>query len=105
MDQTDQTDQIDQKDRTDTEIKAVCRRCGADDIILFEQVMAQMPEYIKAVAEDLRVSDEEYRARLAHCYECEGLSGGLTCKYCGCFVQMRAIKKHMRCPSPLTGRW
>jgi len=85
--------------------KIECRRCSDEDIALFEQVMAQMPEYIKAVGENIKVADEEYRARLEHCYECEGLAGGTMCRYCGCFVQMRAIKKHMHCPSPLDKKW
>ena len=82
-----------------------CRRCSTEDIALFEQVNAQMPEYIKTVGEDIRASDAEYTARLESCYECEGLAGGLLCKYCGCFVQMRALNKHRHCPSPSVQHW
>jgi len=82
-----------------------CRRCSTDDIDLFEQVKAQMPEYIKTVGEDLRVTDEEYNSRLDFCFECEGLAGGLICKYCGCFVQMRALNKLRHCPSPVVKSW
>jgi hypothetical protein len=77
-----------------------CRRCSEEELALFERVKAQMPEYLNAVGEDIRASDEEYKARLEICRECEGLAGGVMCKYCGCFVQMRAIKKHNYCPNP-----
>jgi len=85
--------------------KIKCKRCGAGDIAMFDEVKAQMPEYIKTIGEDMRVTDDEYKARLELCEECEGLAGGLMCKYCGCFVHMRALKKQMNCPSPLTKKW
>jgi hypothetical protein len=80
--------------------RAECRRCSEEELALFEQVKAQMPGYIGTVGGDMRVTDEEYRARLEFCYECAGLAGGVMCRYCGCFVQMRALKKHMHCPNP-----
>ena len=82
-----------------------CKRCGIEDIALFELAQAQMPEYIKAVGEDMRVSDEEYKTRLEFCFRCDGLAGGVICKHCGCFVQMRALKKNSRCPNPSGKNW
>jgi len=82
------------------QIRIKCRKCSIEDIALFEQMRAQMPEYIKTVGEALRVSDEEYKKRLELCSECEGLAGGLICRHCGCFVQMRALKNNSHCPNP-----
>ena len=82
-----------------------CKRCSMQDILSFEQIKAQIPEYLETVDEDERVTDEQYKTRLAFCFECEGLAFGVMCKYCGCFVQMRALNKHRHCPSPLSKLW
>ena len=82
-----------------------CKRCSMEDILSFEQIKTQIPEYLESIDEDVRVTDEEYRVRLELCFECEGLSFGVTCKYCGCFVQMRALNINRHCPSPLIKLW
>ena len=84
-----------------------CKRCSMEDMLAFEQIKEQLPEYIKIkmIDEDTRVTDEEYKSRLEICFECEGLVGGVMCKYCGCFVQMRALSRHRNCPSPLAKNW
>ena len=82
-----------------------CKRCDMDELLSIEQIRAQIPEYIKAIGEDIRVPDGEYRSRLDICYKCEGLAFGITCKYCGCFVQMRAVNKHRHCPHPSGKLW
>ena len=82
-----------------------CKRCSMEDILLTEQVKSQIPLYIAGISEDIRVSDGEYKARLELCFECEGLTGGVMCKYCGCFVQMRALNKNRDCPSPIGKKW
>jgi len=85
--------------------KIECKRCDMQDMLLTEQVKAQLPKYLDAIDEALRVTDKEYKARLELCFDCEGLTGGVMCKYCGCFVQMRALNKHQHCPSPLNKYW
>ena len=82
-----------------------CKRCNAEDMLLTEQVKAQIPKYLEEIDEKMRVTDKEYQARLELCFECEGLVSGVMCKYCGCFVQMRALIKNTNCPSPLCKRW
>ncbi len=51
------------------------------------------------------VEDYKYEDRLNKCSICEALVGGLTCRYCGCFVLARAKKKDMNCPMPGCDKW
>lgn len=60
-------------------------------------------EYIDALPEEMRADDELYQARLSLCRECDRLRNG-TCLLCGCYVEMRAAKKHMSCPM-VPARW
>ena len=41
--------------------------------------------------------EDEYKRRLGICKECVLLNEG-TCGACGCYVELRAIKKDARCP-------
>lgn len=82
-----------------------CKRCSMEELLSFEEIKAKIPDFLATVDEDLRVSDEEYEARLNCCFECEGLVFGVTCKYCGCFVQMRAFNRLRHCPSPINKNW
>ena len=82
-----------------------CKRCSIDELLSIDQIKAQIPEYLKTVGEDIRVSDEEYKARLDICYQCEGLASGIMCRYCGCFVLMRALNRHRNCPNPIGKLW
>ena len=82
-----------------------CKRCGIEELFPLEQIEKQVIEYAKALDEDLRVTDTEYKSRLEICFDCDGLISGLTCKYCGCFVQIRALNKHRHCPTPSGGLW
>lgn len=82
-----------------------CKRCSMEDMLSFEEIKAKIPEFLATIDEDSRVSDEEYTTRLNLCFECEELVFGVTCKYCGCFVQMRAVNKLRHCPNPLHKAW
>ena len=85
--------------------KAECRRCGAGELFSIEQIKAQIPEYLKNIGEDIRAPEGEYNTRLSICYQCEGLVSGIMCKYCGCFVQMRALNRLRHCPNPSESLW
>lgn len=82
-----------------------CKRCSMEELLSFEEIKAKIPEFLTTVDEDSRVSVEEYAFRLNLCFECEGLVFGVTCKYCGCFVQIRALNKLRHCPSPINKFW
>lgn len=85
--------------------KAICKRC------LLQDLGGKQAEYYQSVLlyrsqlpPGLGVSDEVYGLRLAACRECEELANGV-CMQCGCYVEMRAAAKKMRCPKPGGGVW
>ena len=87
-----------------TELSLLCKRCNMDELFSLEQIEKQVLEYTKVMDTDLRVTDKEYRSRLDLCSECDGLVS-LTCKYCGCYVQIRALNKYRHCPKPSDELW
>lgn len=68
-----------------------------------EEMAAAVAEYVANLDESIRAPEDEYRARLALCSECEALMNG-TCRLCGCYVETRAAKKGQKCPM-VPGRW
>lgn len=74
----------------------------------FEQdsgvLKSQLQTYIESISVEERVEAVQYQQRLEKCETCEALHQGL-CKYCGCFVIVRAIKKQMTCPNPKGRLW
>lgn len=76
--------------------KRYCRKCllaELDDKKLLEEVH----DAIDRLDEAMKVSDEEYRARLDVCRTCDYLNEG-TCGACGCYVELRAAAKSGKCP-------
>ena len=58
---------------------------------------------IDTIPEEDRVPEEEYVARLAKCRECRHLQRG-TCARCGCYVEIRAVRKWKQCPD-MPSQW
>ena len=58
---------------------------------------------IDTIPEEDRVPEEEYVARLAKCRECMHLQRG-TCARCGCYVEIRAVRKWKQCPD-MPSQW
>lgn len=60
------------------------------------------PELVEEMALSDKVSDpvldSVYQERLNSCKNCPKLLGGMTCAFCGCFVQFRARHKTAHCP-------
>lgn len=82
-----------------------CKGCSASVRVSFEEISAQMEEYIKTVDPEDRVAEEEYERRLQECSRCPALYYGSTCSYCGCFVRMRALRINKSCPYPGSRKW
>lgn len=82
--------------------KPFCRKCLLDELDEDEYIRS-LKDYIAAYPQENRCSENEYRRRLDICLECEQLSRGM-CKLCGCFVELRALKKGMYCPD-YGNRW
>ena len=73
----------------------ICKKCligqQAEDYL-------QMIEKAKAaVSPRDRAEEAVYDRRIGICEECDKLSGP-TCLACGCYVELRAIRKSVRCP-------
>ncbi|MBO5279551.1 MAG: hypothetical protein J6B06_08700 [Lachnospiraceae bacterium] len=69
------------------------------------QMYEAIAAYVRNIPVEQRTADDIYEKRLAICSECEALVGGLTCKYCGCFVLARARKDSQQCPMPGRNCW
>ena len=77
-------------------MKIICKKCLLADIDR-DADTEKLMEYIAAVPEDKRVSEEEYQRRLDLCRQCEQLANGM-CAVCGCYVELRALKPASYCP-------
>ncbi len=82
-----------------------CKGCSATVHHSFEEIKANMAEYLKTIDPDQRTGRELYEKRLAQCGGCAGLYYESTCRHCGCFVQMRALRRTADCPNPEGSRW
>ncbi len=73
----------------------ICKKCliGMDA----ENYLELIEKNRSAVRERDRTAEEDYRNRIAVCEACEHLSGP-TCLACGCYVELRAIRKVSHCP-------
>lgn len=78
-------------------MKKICKRCLIDELD-FDEAYEDIKRYIREFPSDKRVAEEEYSQRLAICRECDELENGI-CRKCGCFVELRALKKGMYCAS------
>ncbi len=80
-----------------------CKRC-----LLLESSQEDMldliKDKIKKISPEEKVSEEEYKTRLAHCMKCEYLVSG-TCFKCGCYVEFRAAFKGQSCPDAGNRKW
>ncbi len=80
-----------------------CKRCLLEDMDDEQALYALIQSRIALLAESDKVSDEAYRHRVSICKTCDQLLGG-TCGQCGCYVELRAIKRSMHCPC-IPPRW
>ena len=80
-----------------------CRRC-----LLREAAENDVYESVRASVERVpprdRTGEELYRARLEACRSCDSLISGV-CMKCGCYVELRAAYRKMKCPDAKNRRW
>ena len=60
-------------------------------------------DYLASLPEESKVPLELYEKRLSACRDCSHFHAGM-CGVCGCFAEVRAVKKAMHCPRPYE-RW
>ncbi len=80
-----------------------CRRCLLEDIPSQAELVKSVRELIGLMPEENRAAAEVTGRRLEECRRCDHLIEGM-CGLCGCYVELRAAKKKMRCPD-VPGRW
>lgn len=73
-----------------------CKKCLLSDIEPGEE-LEKIKKLIELMPETEKAENDEYLRRLTLCKICEKLSSG-TCIACGCYVELRAIKKKNHCP-------
>lgn len=74
----------------------VCKKCLLSELSQqesFDSIYA----YIRSLPAEQKAADAIYRERLIQCKNCDALVNGM-CRLCGCFVEVRAVKKGQRCP-------
>ena len=77
----------------------ICKKCLIGQQA--EDYLAMIAKSKAAVSPKDRTADEVYDRRIGTCEGCSYLSGP-TCLACGCYVELRAIRKSSRCPY---GKW
>lgn len=82
--------------------RVFCRKCLLSEIDR-NGVYKTVLEYIDSIDPALKCTDEDYSRRLDICRTCEHLNEGM-CALCGCFVEVRAVKKKQNCPD-IPHRW
>ncbi len=80
--------------------KKYCKKCLLAELDN-EKLLADVRLAVSRLGRELKVSDEEYAARLDVCRTCDYLNEG-TCDACGCYVELRAAARTGKCPY---GKW
>lgn len=79
----------------------LCKRCLLRELdgTYFQSIY----DYIANLPSEQKADDHTYAHRLSLCKECPHLVNGM-CDLCGCFVEVRAVKRLQRCPDT-PARW
>ena len=79
------------------EKKPFCRRCLLEDMPSEARLAQSIRELIDLLPEEKRAPAEDMASRLKLCRQCDHLQNGM-CALCGCYVELRAAKRLMKCP-------
>ena len=80
-----------------------CRRCLLSDDASNRAAYATIADYIASLDPERKVDEETYARRLEACRACEHLHNAL-CAKCGCYVEVRCVKRALICPD-VPPRW
>lgn len=72
----------------------ICKRCLLRELdgTYFQSIY----EYIQNLPPEWKTDDQTYASRLEKCKTCNHLVNGM-CELCGCFVEVRAVKRNQHC--------
>lgn len=73
----------------------LCKKCLIG--VQAEEYEEMIEKCADAIPARDRADESERRRRIAVCENCEALVGA-TCRACGCYVELRAMKKATHCP-------
>lgn len=73
-----------------------CLRCLLRDVDE-SQLLEAINQRIAAMPAAQKAPPEEYARRLGLCQGCNELLSG-TCRKCGCYVELRAVRRNSACP-------
>ena len=79
-----------------------CRKCH--DFELDNRLPEYLDNYFNNTDSKIKCNESVYKKRLEICENCSSLVNGM-CRYCGCFVLVRATKKNLGCPKPGGDCW
>ncbi len=85
-----------------SKVRKPCTKCLLSEISP-DVVYREIKEYIDSLDAEEKVPDEVYEERLNACRQCESMKDGI-CALCGCFVEVRAVKRKNKCPA-LPAEW
>lgn len=74
-----------------------CRRCFLYEMDGRETYYQSVVRLRRAMPAAEKADDAEYERRLSVCRQCPHLDNA-TCVQCGCYAEVRALKKSARCP-------
>ncbi len=73
----------------------LCKKCLIG--VQAEQYQQMIEKSKAAIAQKDRAPDEELARRIGLCEGCEFFHAA-TCRACGCYVELRALKAAVHCP-------
>jgi hypothetical protein len=85
-------------------VQRECTWCRYSKFINTIDMAKQLESYIESLPEEIKVSKKEHEERLAICSRCSANVNGL-CRYCGCYIIARTVKKSLSCPYPGGAKW
>ena len=62
-----------------------------------KELLEKIEQYKNSIPYEEQAEEETYQHRLAECRQCRWLNQGV-CGKCGCFVEVRALRKQSICP-------
>lgn len=83
--------------------RAFCRRCLLEDMPSQAALAKSVRELVEMLPEEIKAPLEVIQNRLRTCRQCDHLLDGM-CVLCGCYVELRAAKKKLKCPC-VPGKW
>lgn len=77
-------------------MKIKCKKCLLEELDK-DEFIENLINYVNNYPVEKKADETTYKNRLEICKNCENLIDGM-CTLCGCFIELRAVKRNMYCP-------